>query len=86
VAYAHILYEVEGPVATITLNRPKAYNAILPDLENELHQALDQAGLPQDGRSLQFSLAADSSPTPSGSGLTADAGSGGNSGGGHRSS
>jgi flagellar hook-length control protein FliK len=54
--------------------------------QSQLHQALDQAGLPQDGRSLQFSLAADSSPTPSGSGLTADAGSGGNSGGGHRSS
>ena len=29
--------------ATITLNRPKAYNAILPELENELHRALDEA-------------------------------------------
>ena len=51
-AYAHILYEVEGPVATITLNRPKAYNAILPDLENELHQALDQADMDRAVRSI----------------------------------
>ena len=42
-AYTQILYEVAGPVATITLNRPKSFNAILPQLENELHQALDQA-------------------------------------------
>ena len=41
--YTHILYEVAGPVATITLNRPKAYNAILPELENEMHRALDEA-------------------------------------------
>jgi enoyl-CoA hydratase len=43
VTYAHILYEIAGPVATITLNRPSAYNAISPPLENEMHQALDQA-------------------------------------------
>jgi hypothetical protein len=43
VAYTQILYEVAGPVATITLNRPKAFNAILPQLELELHQALDEA-------------------------------------------
>ena len=42
-AYTQILYEVAGPVATITLNRPKAFNAILPQLEQELHQALDEA-------------------------------------------
>jgi enoyl-CoA hydratase/carnithine racemase len=42
-AFVHILYEVEGPVATITLNRPKAYNAISLELENELHEALDKA-------------------------------------------
>lgn len=51
-AYGHILYEVEGPVATITLNRPKAYNAILPELENELHQALDQADMDKAVRSI----------------------------------
>jgi enoyl-CoA hydratase/carnithine racemase len=42
-AYDHILYEIQGPVATITLNRPKSYNAISLELENELHHALDQA-------------------------------------------
>ena len=42
-AYTQILYEVDGPVATITLNRPKTFNAILPQLEDELHQALDEA-------------------------------------------
>jgi enoyl-CoA hydratase len=43
VAYTHILYEAQGPVATITLNRPNAFNAILPQLEDELHHALNQA-------------------------------------------
>jgi enoyl-CoA hydratase/carnithine racemase len=38
--YEHIQYEVEGPVATITLNRPKAFNALLPQMEDELHDAL----------------------------------------------
>src|SRR5579883_2806103 len=42
-AYEAILYEVAGPVATITLNRPEALNAISPTLEAELHLALDEA-------------------------------------------
>jgi enoyl-CoA hydratase/carnithine racemase len=42
-SYAFILYEQQGPVVTITLNRPEALNAINPPLEAELHQALDQA-------------------------------------------
>jgi enoyl-CoA hydratase len=41
--YEHIQYEVEGPVATITLNRPKAFNALLPQMEDELHDALRRA-------------------------------------------
>jgi enoyl-CoA hydratase/carnithine racemase len=41
--YEYLLYDVEGPVATITLNRPEAFNAILPELEGELHIALDEA-------------------------------------------
>ena len=41
--YEQILYETSGPVATITLNRPEAHNAITPQMTNELHQALDQA-------------------------------------------
>jgi len=42
-AYETILYETAGPVATITLNRPQALNAINPQLTAELHTALDEA-------------------------------------------
>ncbi|MEZ4493138.1 MAG: enoyl-CoA hydratase/isomerase family protein [Dehalococcoidia bacterium] len=41
--FENILYEVEGPVLTITLNRPEALNALSPDLERELHEALNYA-------------------------------------------
>jgi enoyl-CoA hydratase/carnithine racemase len=36
--YAH-----DGPVVTLTLNRPEAFNALTPELEAELHEALDRA-------------------------------------------
>jgi enoyl-CoA hydratase len=38
-----IRYDVDGPVATITMDRPEVLNAISRDLERELHQALDEA-------------------------------------------
>ena len=41
--YETILYDKTGPVATITLNRPEALNAITPQMTAELHQALDAA-------------------------------------------
>lgn len=41
--YQHILYEQQGPVLTITLNRPEALNALSRPLEDELHAALDEA-------------------------------------------
>lgn len=41
--YEYIVYEQQGPVVTLTLNRPEALNAISPQLEAELHLALDQA-------------------------------------------
>lgn len=41
--YDTILYDVAGPVATITLNRPDTLNAINPQMTAELHQALDAA-------------------------------------------
>src|SRR5713226_4583023 len=41
--YKSILYDKTGPVATITLNRPEALNAITPDMTAELHEALDAA-------------------------------------------
>lgn len=48
--YENILYEVEEQVATITLNRPQALNAISPALETELHAALDVADRDADVR------------------------------------
>jgi len=41
--YETILYDTTGPVATITLNRPQALNAISPQMTAELHTALDAA-------------------------------------------
>lgn len=40
-SYANILVEIRGPVALVTLNRPKAFNALSNDLMDELTQALD---------------------------------------------
>jgi enoyl-CoA hydratase len=38
--YEHILVEVDPPVATVTLNRPKVLNALSPELMRELVVAL----------------------------------------------
>ncbi len=38
-----ILYEVEGRVATVTLNRPEKLNAITAQLQDELLEALEEA-------------------------------------------
>jgi enoyl-CoA hydratase len=38
-----ILYAVEGPVATITLNRPEQLNTIVPPLPDEVEAAVAQA-------------------------------------------
>jgi enoyl-CoA hydratase len=40
VGYEHILVDVEPPIATITLNRPKVLNALSPELVSEVNQAL----------------------------------------------
>ena len=40
-SYQNICVETRGPVSLITLNRPKAFNALSNDLMNELSQALD---------------------------------------------
>ena len=42
--YEFVLYETGDRIATITLNRPDQMNALSPDLERELHEALDEAG------------------------------------------
>ena len=41
-AYEHILVEIEAPIATITLNRPKVLNALSPALVGELTGALTE--------------------------------------------
>ena len=38
--YEHILVEIEAPIATVTLNRPKVLNALSPDVIRELTAAL----------------------------------------------
>ncbi len=41
-AYEHILVEIESPIATITLNRPKVLNALSPALIGELTSELSR--------------------------------------------
>jgi enoyl-CoA hydratase/carnithine racemase len=41
--YEHILYETDGPVLTITLNRPDKLNAFTPRMQRELIDAFDRA-------------------------------------------
>jgi enoyl-CoA hydratase len=39
-SYSTILYAVDGPVATITLNRPEALNTIVPPMPDEVQDAV----------------------------------------------
>ena len=41
--YEYVLYEKQRKGVLITLNRPEALNAISPQMEGELHMALDEA-------------------------------------------
>jgi enoyl-CoA hydratase len=41
--YETLLYAADGPVATITLNRPESLNTIVPPLPDELEAAVDAA-------------------------------------------
>ena len=41
--YEEVLYEVEDPVATITLNRPKVLNAFTTRMGEELRLAVGEA-------------------------------------------
>ena len=49
-AYATILYETDGRIATITLNRPEKLNAIRPPMPEELEQAVVAANRDRDVR------------------------------------
>jgi 2-(1,2-epoxy-1,2-dihydrophenyl)acetyl-CoA isomerase len=42
--YENLLYEINDSVCTITLNRPKVYNALSPQLIQEITKAIKQAG------------------------------------------
>src|SRR6266851_2098638 len=42
-SYEDIIYDVKGPVATVTLNRPDSLNSISERLEREMHHAFDAA-------------------------------------------
>jgi enoyl-CoA hydratase len=43
VSYETLLYDVRGPVATITLNRPDRLNTIVPPMPDEFESAIGQA-------------------------------------------
>ena len=49
-SYETVLYETDGAVATITLNRPERLNTIVPPLPEELEQAVIQANRDRDVR------------------------------------
>ena len=51
-AYEHILLEIDVPIATITLNRPKVLNALSPALIGELTGALTDLDANPDVRSV----------------------------------
>ncbi|HEX2128521.1 MAG TPA: crotonase/enoyl-CoA hydratase family protein [Solirubrobacterales bacterium] len=42
-SYETIIYEVDGPVATITLNRPETLNSIVPPMPWEVESAVEEA-------------------------------------------
>ncbi len=51
-SYEHILYQVEGAVATLTLNRPERLNAITPLMREEIYQAIAESEESNDVRAV----------------------------------
>lgn len=50
--YQFLIYDQDGPVVTVTLNRPEALNALSRGLEDELHAALDEADADASSRAI----------------------------------
>src|SRR5437762_5263198 len=50
--YENILVEIEAPIATVTLNRPKVLNALSPDLIRELTTALAELDVDESVRAV----------------------------------
>lgn len=53
-SYSHIMFDRDGPVATITLNRPEKMNAFTPTMMSELFDALDRTDGDDDVRAVVF--------------------------------
>ena len=53
VGYEHILVDIEPPIATVTLNRPKVLNALSPDLARRVLRGRS-ASLSVSGRNLKL--------------------------------
>ena len=58
-SYENILYEVRDNVGILTVNRPKALNALNPDTLKEIGQAVNQAGHEENLRVLVITGAGD---------------------------
>ncbi len=52
--YETVLYEVDGNLATVTLNRPESLNGITSKLMRELYQCLNEVALDADVRVVVF--------------------------------
>jgi enoyl-CoA hydratase/carnithine racemase len=51
-AYDTIVWDKQGPIVTLTLNRPESINAINPQMTAELHRALDEADADKETRAI----------------------------------
>lgn len=73
--FRQIIYAVDGPVATITLNRPQKLNAYTELMANEIREAMDKAEADDAVRAIIFTGAGDRAFC-AGADLTPDDGSG----------
>jgi len=60
-AYEHIIFEIESPLASITFNRPEALNALNAELIEEFSHALDKIAVNENIRVLILTGAGDKS-------------------------